>query len=316
MENRDKMPPLNRFDHEQILKRAKLELEVLYATLVSLVVAAQTGRGTWQNVGTTLEAIRHLEADARMAGLILGMLSPWIPKAGAPPSRAPDNLTQKRNVALAIKGLSDLTPLDNGDEYRWPQLEDAIAWVEEQGIMAKRELALVQAELHRQAFVTGRDEDLATIIRLQEAVAESIRNGDSLSTFRKRIEDVATLKRHEVETIFRTNTKRAFLDGQEKALQQPRVKERFRWVRHVATQDNRTRPWHWFFDGWNVEVGTQEYYLIKQIQGEYSCRCALIALDEDLLNEYGGLAGVKTMADVPPEILAQIELRNYEGDRG
>lgn len=306
--------PVSRFNQETIIQRARGELTALYARLVNLVVEAQLGRGSWAQVGVTLEAIRHLEADCRMAGMILGMLSPWIPRVGDIPDRTPDGITLKRPVTLGIKGLQDILPgpLHDGDEYRWPQLEDAIKWIEDQGIMAKRELAIVQAELHRQAFVTGKADDLQTIIRLQQAVAESIRNGDSLQTFRKRIEDVATLKRHEVETIFRTNTKRAFLDGQEQALRQPRVKERFRWVYYAATADNRVRPHHWFFDKWVVEVGTQLYWLIKQVQGEFSCRCAMIPMDETQLEEYGQ---PKTMADVPQSVLEQIELRNYEGDR-
>jgi len=306
-----------RFDQEAILRRAQHELTALYARLVNLVVAAQAGNGDWTQVGLTLQAIRHLEADCRMAGLILGMLSPWRPRVGDIPSRTPDALTLKRPVTLGIKGLQDILPdpLYDADEYRWPQLEDAIKWVESQGIMAQRELALVQAELHRQAFVTGSADDLQAIIRLQQAVAESIKNGDSLTTFRKRIADVATLKRHEVETVFRTNTKRAFLDGQEQSLRQPRVRDRFRWVYYAATADNRVRPHHWFFDKWVVETFTQEYWLIKQVQGEYSCRCAMIPLDESLLEEYGGPENVKTMKDVPETILKQIDLRNYEGDR-
>lgn len=311
------MPPRPSVTQEIIVQRSNRELQTLYESLVDALEGIRNYSLGWEAVYPILASVRHLEADARIAGVILGMLSPWIPVVGDVPPGAPQDIAAPRSdrIDLAVKALADILPeypLSDGDRYRWPQIEDAIRWIHESGISSREELARVQVALHSQVFFDGAVEDAKAIERLRQAVAESYEKGESFATFRKRIEGTVDLTRNKLETVFRTNTKRAFLAGQDRALQTPRVARRFRWLYYAATKDNRVRPWHWFFDGWVVENNTPEADLVRQVQGEFSCRCALIPVDESMMREYGG---VKTMADVPPAILDQIRLDAYQGDR-
>lgn len=293
-------PPL---DQEAIVEAAHRELAKLTAELERAVVAVRAG-GDWDAVAVVLVKMRHLRADAQLAGIILGMLSPWIPTVADVPAGTPNQVRAREPVELGIRALDDLVYTGRQkraaapeDRWRFPDLDDAVQWLtDQQAVVSRDELFNLQQELHREAFTLDTD-DLKLIGRFRDALAESLREGESLPEFRKRVGDVGDLTRSQVETSYRTNTKQAFLAGQTKSLEQPRVRDRFRWVYYASTSDNRTRPSHWALDGMVAEIGTSLHRLFLTRQAEYNCRCTLIPLDESKAEGYG----VSTIADVPAE---------------
>lgn len=290
-------PPRPRLDQESIVARSHRELSGLIGELERAILARDESR-----VEDVLIRIRHLDADARLAGMLLGMLSPWLPQLADIPSGTPVQVRARapESLELGIRALGDLFPLGApdlmpGDEWRFPELEDAIQWlVDQQAVASRDELANLQQSLHRSAF-TVNAESVQQVQKIQAAIADSLRSGDSLPEFRRRVQDIAGVTRAQQETLFRTNTKQAYLAGQQRTLEQPRVKERFRWVYYASTQDNRTRPEHFALDGMVAEVGSSLHRLMLQRQSEYNCRCTLIPLDERKARKYG----IKTLADVP-----------------
>lgn len=405
-------PPRPRWDQESIVANAHRELAALTEELADTVVAVRDRRATWADVEAVLVKIRHLDADARMAGILMGMLSPWLPDVADVPPGTPRQVRARERVEMSIRALSDLVPsraatpvdvptrgrkiddfaapVDSGrtvaleglafdadsmrpesaaywqgraipedkgnwqslpklvasggkvtledgrhrlqeakrqgktsvlavmdvwdkrgnvigrefvrvalpmplDDWRFPDLDDAVDWlVNQESIVSADELYVTQQQLHRDAFAMNVG-DVETVQRFQTAIAESLRAGESFAEFRKRVGDVAEITRSQQETLYRTNTKQAYLAGQVKALEQPRVKDRFRWVYYASTSDNRTRPTHWALDGMVAEVGSPLHRLFLKRQSEYNCRCTLIPLNERKAESFG----VKTLSDVP-----------------
>jgi SPP1 gp7 family putative phage head morphogenesis protein len=284
-------------NQEIIVARSHRELDGLLTQLSDAMEAMHGGADQWEDVLSILRQLRHLDADVRLAGMVLGMLSPWLPELADVPRGTPKPLLQ-----LSIRSLADLVPegqrLPGEDQWRFPELEDAVAWlVRQQAIAGAEELSTLQQQLHRDVFTLDTESDVKTVARLQAALAESIKGGESLHEFRQRLGEVTGVTRSQVETAYRTNTKQAYLAGQERTLEQPRVKDRFRWVYYASTKDNRTRPSHWVFDGWVAEVGSPLHDLFIKRQSEYSCRCSLIPLDERKAKRYG----IKDIGDVPAE---------------
>lgn len=257
------------------------------------------GSGNWREVFDLMAQLRHLDGDARMAGAILGMLSPWLPVLRDTPAGTPRAV---RKLALGIKGLDDILPqtgiLAAQDEYRWPTLEDSIKWIVDEKIAGRDALQSLHRDLRRRAFSEGVQANAKLLNTLQDALAKSLVDGDSVDQFRDRIKLATNLPRAEAETILRTNTKQAYLYGQERTLDQPRVRDRFRWVYYASTRDNRTRPTHWALDGWVAERGTPLHRVFLKVQSEFNCRCTVIPCDEKRANEFG----IKTEADLAGEL--------------
>lgn len=288
---------------ENIVENANAELATLIDELAAAVLATRRQViPNWEPVRDVLLKIRHLMADAQLAGLLLGMMSPWLPTVADLPAGTPKQVRAREPVEMGIRALADLVPtrirgLVPQDEWRFPELDDAVDWlVNQQALVSADELATAQQQLHREAFVMD-VEDVQTVQRFQSALSESLRAWESFPEFRTRIADLTDVKRSQAETLYRTNTKQAFLAGQIKTLEQPRVRNRFRWVYYAATKDNRTRLTHWALDGMVAEVGTPLHSLFLKRQTEWSCRCGLIPLDESKAERYG----VSTLADVPAE---------------
>ncbi len=305
----DAPPRPGNLTYDRVIDRAANEAGDILARIVNEMFAVKE-TGDWAKIDRMLRQMISLDADTRSAGAILGMLSPWLPAVrplveGAPPAL--------RALQMDIKGLDDILPgpFDDGD-YRWPTLAKAIDWIVSQKIADLPGLKALHIALKRRATLDGAPSIRRMLERIQEALAESIRDGDSAFTFRKRLSQITNLTKQQSDTLFRTNTKRAFMHGMNESAKNPRVRNRFNWVFFEATDDDRVRPWHWSFDGWVAEIGTQLYWLMMQVQGEWNCRCGMFLADKSVVDRFG----LKTMKDVKDETLKQIELKNYAGDRG
>lgn len=300
-----RLPPL-RLTRDSAADRALTELDRLTRQLERLLVRAWKGDdAAWDDVINVLRDVDYNQADARVASQIVGMLSPWIPEAQ-------DNPQGRRQVDLAIRGLDDvLVPrggrptTDTDDRYRYPGMEDAVKFITDRRIVTASELSGLTAEEKSATFSAPGINSPGTLSRLKALVADSLNQRDSLSDFRKKAREVVELEKHQEETLYRTETKRAYLDGLDRTLERPKVREKFPYVRLSATRDNRVRDHHWDMDGFIVEVGTNAHEIFKKILREYNCRCTPIALTEEQAVRMGG---PKSIADFPESVKRQYNL--------
>src|SRR5690606_36974541 len=163
--------------------------------------------------------ILWLAEDALVAAKLLGILTPWEP--GSPP--ASDQV-----VELDVFVKEGEAP--KRGKWRWPRLQKALDWLRRQAVMTFDDAERLVRSVKDRVFVSGTLTDPNEIQALKDAVADSIREGDDLATFRGRIQDKVATTARETETIFRTNTKRAYLEGQDEILHNPVVKRTIRYV--------------------------------------------------------------------------------------
>jgi len=284
-------PKPGNLTQERLVERASNEAADILAKVVNEMFAVKES-GDWSKVFRLLGQLASLDGDTRIAGAILGMISPWLPNLRDVPRGTPRSV---RAIQMAVKGLDDILPEGVGEQYRWPTLEDSIKWIVDEKVAGRDALQSLHRDMRRRAFSESVQGSQKLLTRLQDALAESMTAGDSVAEFRTRIKDVTEVSRSEAETILRTNTKQAYLYGQERTLDQPGVKDRFRWVYYASTKDNRVRPHHWALDGWVAERGTPLHRVFLKVQSEFNCRCTVIPCDQRRADEFG----VKTESDLP-----------------
>ena len=261
----------------QLVDDALDALADLYAQLIDAAANKRVA-----SILSIQKRIRVLQGKVAAAGHVLGMLSPWRPRIQASPSGAP----RQRPITMAL-----------GDVFDFPWLNDALEFLRGKGLMTQEQFDDLDRDEQAAAFSAPGVDDAQVLAELRNAVAESLKEGEGLRDFRRRIEDTVALSRSQTETLFRTQTKQAYIGGMERTLSDPVVEEEFPYVQYAATADTRVRDSHWDLDGMVVRRGTPEHALMLRALADYNCRCTLIPMTEADARR----AGVKTMNDLSRE---------------
>lgn len=272
-------------DTAQVLNAGLREFDRLFDELVT----AMSKRASQSTLNGIRKQIVTLEAELRTAGRLLGMLSPWQPRAvkyagGTVPQQA-----EPMPMTLA----------DNG--YKFPWMEDAVSFLESKGVVTAAQFATMTEEDRRHVFSAPGIDTVKQLKTIQTKLAKSLADGDDLPTFRKSIEQDVALTRSQTETMYRTETKRGYVAGLDKALAAPLVRDEFPAVMFSATSDQRVRDDHWDLDGFVTLRNDPAYRVLKRASGDYNCRCALIPLSAEDAESYG----VKTYSDLPADVRAK-----------
>jgi hypothetical protein len=261
-----------------------------------LLEQVHNGEAEFSEVEALPLQIDALQADVRTAANILGRLSPWLPHVqddptgAAPHQVAPPPASIPREFQLAvdefreltIAGIDEIYPLPERlpeEPFRFPQLKNAAQWLRDNGLATEAELAAMSFRERQDAISAPGINSLETLEKLRNALAESLEAGEDLRDFRNRIKGEVDILRHQEETIYRTKTKQAYVDGLEQTLDAPGVKGRFTHVVFNATDDTRVRDHHWEMDGMVAERGSQLHKVMLAILKEWNCRCSVTPID-------------------------------------
>lgn len=266
----------------QVINFGLREFDRLYEELINAMARGANG--------TTLRAIRYqilsLNSDLRTAGRLLGMLSPWQPRVStwAEPHEKPEPLPPEQPVTLAEK------------RWRFPWIQDALDFLIGKRVTTASEFAKLAADDKRTVFSAPGIDDVKTLRKLQRDIGDSLEKGESLATFRKKIAGETALTRAQTETMYRTETKRGYIAGFDKALKSPLVAEEFPAVLYSATPDQRVRDEHWDLDGFVVlRKDRPAYKVFRNAANDYSCRCSLTPLSLDEAES----RGISSYYDLP-----------------
>lgn len=232
----------------------------------------------------TINAIRDLLAETGYAARLIGMVSPWLPSLQDAPAGSP------RQTAAPV---APVTMANSG--VRFPWLQQAVDWLLGREVVAADQFNAMQFDEQQQAFSAPGVTDSRLLDDILLEVADSVQNGETLETFRGRIAGQLSLPQAQVETLYRTNTKRAYVEGQERTLSTPVVQEEFPFVMLSATSDTSVRPEHEAVDGVVVRRGTPEYTVLSRLVRDWNCRCVPIPLTESQAASYK----ISTLADFP-----------------
>lgn len=299
--------------------KARVRMDDIWAEVVRIMELSRQMKADPREAMPWLRAIDELTAELRMVGLTIGLLSPWASREPvalslvdlqfylSDPSKLPSDPEEIRKLLATLpeserqelfkvvgpravaqwREISSVTRFSPTDAaYKFPRIEEGVKFLEQRNVVTKHEWEmLAEREKVRTVYLRGTSQ--AGLEKLRASLAQSFRDGESLDTFRKRLGEEVTASKWEVETVYRTATKQAYLDGVTTILQNPRVGKRFPYVQYMATTDNRTRKSHAEWDGKIIAVDSPEYATAKALQAEYNCRCTLIPLTESRAKTLG-----------------------------
>jgi len=228
-----------------------------------------------RDVFSEMELIR---IQLRVAGHVLGLLSPW--KQPAIP----------RRLALANTIFG----------FRFPWLERAWEFLVGKKIVKASEFGKLGRDMKQEVFTAPGIDDVKVLKEIQKSIADSIEEGESLANYKKRIGNSLDLSKAQTATLYRTETKRAYVAGQESAVKNPVVRAEFPAVVYSATPDPRVRDEHWELDGFCCLTSDRAYTVLKRALKDWNCRCQIIPISSDDADRYGGL---KTYADLPADVV-------------
>ncbi len=269
-------------DTAQVLNAGLREFDRLFDELVT----AMSKRASKATLDGIRKQIVTLEAELRTVGRVLGMLSPWQPRAVKYAGGQVPRQTEPLPMTLADSG------------YKFPWMKSAVDFLESKGVVTAEQFAKMAEADRVHVFSAPGLESTATLKNIQKALAKSLAAGDDLPTFRKSIEADVALTRSQTETMYRTETKRGYVAGLDKALSAPLVRDEFPAVMFSATTDQRVRDSHWDLDGFVCMRDDPAYRVLKRASEDYNCRCALVPLSAEDAESYG----IKTYSDLPSDV--------------
>lgn len=249
-------------DTAQVLNAGLREFDRLFDELIT----AMSKRASQATLNGIRQQIVALEAELRTVCRLLGMLSPWQPRAVTYAGGQVPKQTEALPVTLA----------DNA--YKFPWIEDAVAFLESKGVVTTEQFARMAEADRRTVFHAPGIDTAKQLKSVQAKLVKSFEAGDDLRTFRKSIEADVALTRAQTETMYRTETKRGFVAGLDKALSAPLVRDEFPAVMFSATADQRVRDSHWDLDGTVCLRTDPMYKRLVAAANEHNCRCTIIPL--------------------------------------
>lgn len=239
-------------------------------------------------VARICEQINLLHAQSRVAGQIIGRLTPIRPHLQAAPKGAGGRPT-------AIKVLANEA---STSEYYYPFINDAAAYLRNKQVATDEEIQAIPVKIRHTMFTVPGIESKAILAQIRDAIAASTAAGETHEQFTERIESVVSLPEAQSRTLLRTEMKGAFVEGLDKTIQKPAVKAQLPYVRYVATRDARTRTSHAAMRDVVCQIDDPLYKVMLQLLKSYNCRCAIIPLSETQAKKYT----IRTIDDVPAAV--------------
>jgi SPP1 gp7 family putative phage head morphogenesis protein len=193
--------------------------------------------------------------------------------------------------AAGKKVLVDFEPVEPELAIEW--FQGLVPWTTE-------ELEAVAVEAKSAAFTVAGIEQKHVLEKIQSALVESLREGKTLADWKKNypalLDEYGLTPKSaaHVETIYRTETMRAYGAGRTMALRDPEIKGAFPLWQYVAVMDNRTRPEHAALNGFVADPDDPFWYNHTP-PWDYNCRCDVIPITRHQM-ESGGLEPTSTVS--------------------
>jgi hypothetical protein len=220
-------------------------------------------------------------ANADLASWIAGMdrVSKSLPEQAlqkfAPFWRRPPNDPPRLPPLLTSPGGEE------PEELTFPIIREAAANLFERQILTPTEFYAAQSRERDKAFTVARESREDVLERIRDRLAEDVREGTSLKSFRDSLEgdlQSSFISPAHIETVYRTNVQAAFREGQDRIASNPIVAEIFPYRTWDAVHDARTRKTHLALEklglsGTNVYRADDPFWKVWKQPAGYNCRC-------------------------------------------
>lgn len=174
-------------------------------------------------------------------------------------------------------------------DIRFPLIEEAAASLWQRGVLTRDEFDRQHDAAKARSFTIAGDLTQDTIETIRDALAEDVREGTSLHSFRARVIDAldgSPIGPAHLENVYRTNVQAAFRDGRETLAAHPIVSEVFPYQAYHAVHDGRVRLEHLALeslgiDGTNVYRRDDPFWDRFTPPNGYNCRCGVTLVTID-----------------------------------
>lgn len=223
--------------------------------------------------------------DTTLAAWLVGadVVATRIPKLDLPPG----GITTGRTGGFGGKkepppGLRIFT--GEGDEppiVRFPMIEEAAHDLLRRRLYTAAEFDVLSERLRRNAFTVAHIDNVETVGKIRDTLAEMVEQGPSLRDFKRRMaEGIETshLGPAHVETTYRTTVQSAYSRGHDAIANDPIVDELFPYTEYLAIHDARARKQHLALERMGI-AGTNIYRTVDPFWGlfsppwDWNCRC-------------------------------------------
>jgi SPP1 gp7 family putative phage head morphogenesis protein len=249
-----------------------------------------------------VDALTEAFATAKTGALCLGAahVMRWVGGAGAS-AKLEDEGVQVHVHVHEKRGDERTRSVKGGRERMragviadWEPVtpEQAIRWFLDLVPLTESDLEQLAAEARARSFTVADVESRELLTRIQERIGDFLREGRTLAEWQSEWAAMTSewglegKSPWQVETMFRTETMRAYGAGRQLALNDPDIKEGFPAYQYIAILDDRTRETHAALHGF---VADREDPVWDRITPpwDYNCRCDLIPLSVGSMKELG-----------------------------
>lgn len=192
-------------------------------------------------------------------------------------------------------------PITGRTKNRWPWLDTLVNWLTERRLLTPDEFQQIPTADRSRNVSLPSVESPKTLEKIQKHLADAIAEGLPPEEFRARVKEIATIPRHEAETLVRTTTKQGYLDGKQATLNKPSVALAYPYDLLVSTRDTRVRETHKPLDGLIVARGSAAHAEAMRLLSDYNCRCDAIPLTEERAREEARKPGRRLVDALPAE---------------
>lgn len=175
--------------------------------------------------------------------------------------------------------------LGGGDEplLRFPLIDRAAADLVERNVVTREQFGQMGREARSRAFTVARLDTEDAVATVRDVMAESVREGTSLSDFRNRLEERlegSRLGPAHLENVYRTNVQAAFHRGHDELASNPIVEAVFPYQEYLAINDGRVRDDHLALEslglsGTNIYRRDDPFWDLFTPPWDYQCRCGV-----------------------------------------
>lgn len=171
---------------------------------------------------------------------------------------------------------------DDEPIVEFPLIQKAAEKLAQKNILRRYDFDRASQAAKNQAFTVAGDMTEDVIETIRDVLSETVDEGASLESFRRNLSeriDTSKIGSGHLESVFRTNTQAAFVDGGNTLASNPIVAEIFPFARYDAIHDARCRKTHLALetlgiDGTNVYWAADPFWDVFDPPWDYQCRCS------------------------------------------
>lgn len=196
-------------------------------------------------------------------------------------------IAKQQGPADPPRGFAPAAATGEREQIHYPIIDEASRELAEKNVMTRAQFDSLEASARQKAFTVAQVESMDTLEKIRDVMAETIKEGVDLQTFRERIltavDEGTFMSDAHLENVFRTNVQTAFSDGQMAVLSHPFVRGGFPYAVYEAIHDDRVRHEHLALETFGIE-GTNIYRIDDPVfqlfrpPFAWNCRCSWIAM--------------------------------------